>query len=200
LVNVGNLIDSADTVLASIVQLDPIYLYFSPSESEYLEILAHYGGGEITGKLAVSMILRDNRPHPHDGLLDFVDNTVDATTGTLAMRAVIANPDKTLRPGQFAKARVTLTEKTNAVLVPEESIASDQGGNFVMIVGNDDKVEKRSVNATVRFENMRVIDAGVEDGERVIVQGLQKVQPGQTVDPKPVKASAPATRTGQEKA
>ncbi len=186
LVNVGNLVGAAgqDTKLATIVQLDPIYVYFAPSSSDAAAIIAKRAQGPVE----VSALLPDGTLFTHAGVLDFVNNVVDAKTSTVTMRASIPNPEKTLLPGVYVKARVNLGTHPDAVLVPEQAIAEDQQGSYVMVVRDDNTVEQRHVESTDRIEGTRVIDKGVKGGERVIVSGLQLVRPGAPVIPRLAKA------------
>jgi multidrug efflux pump subunit AcrA (membrane-fusion protein) len=197
LVHVGNLVGGMqDTVLATVIQLDPVHVYFSASERDLPQIMKH----QQQGAIAVTVVLSDQSPHPHQGKVDFFDNTVDATTATRKMRATIPNPEKTLLPGQYARVRLLLTQKSDALLVPAQAVGDDQGGQYVLIVGQDNKVEKRSIVAGATYRGMRVVEKGVQAGDRAIIEGLQKVQSGivvqpklaaPTEDPKPPTASAP---------
>lgn len=192
LVNIGNLVSAEDTLLTTLVQLDPIYVYFSPSEEAYQKMVPF----QDKGPLKVSMVLSSGTEFPHQGAVDFVDNQVDPNTGTIKMRAVIPNPDKTQRPGQFVTARVTLADKHKAVLIPAKAVAQDEGGHYVYVVGKDDKVNRQSVTIGPEYEASYVIEKGVEPGDRVVVTGLQKVHAGAEVEvvtpesQKPGKTSA----------
>jgi RND family efflux transporter MFP subunit len=180
LVDVGNLVGPAEnSVLASIVQLDPIYVYFSASARELPQIVRHQQRGE----LPVSLMPADQSTYPHQGKLDFFNNTMDTATATLKMRAVIPNPEKTLFPGQYVRVRLLVSQNAEALLVPAQAVGDDQAGQFVLVVGQDNKVEKRSIVAGATYQSMRVVDKGVKAAERVITEGLQKVQPGMVVQP-----------------
>lgn len=184
-VDVGNVVGSTQgfgqtTGLANIVQLDPIYVYFSPTERDLPEILRKRNEGD----LLVTVILPDESIHPHQGKVDFIDNTVDSTTATITMRGVVPNPEKTLLPGQYAKVRVLLTTEPNAIVVPEQAVSEDQDGLYVLVVGQDNKVENRRVVVGTTYNGMRVIEDGVKPGELVIMEGLQKVKPGSLVQTK----------------
>ena len=181
MVDVGNLVGPGEnTVLASIVQLDPIYIYFSASSRELPQIVQHQQRGE----LPVTVMLADQSTHPHQGKVDFLNNTMDSATATLKIRAVVPNPEKTLLPGQYSRVRLLVAQKSDALLVPAQAVGDDQGGQFVLVVGPDNKVEKRSIVAGPTYQSLRVIDKGVQVAERVITEGLQKVQPGMVVQPK----------------
>jgi membrane fusion protein (multidrug efflux system) len=136
------------------------------------------------GELSVSVILSDGSEHPHNGKVDFINNVVDSTTGTITLRAVVPNPEKELLPGQYTRVRLLVDMKSDALLVPEQAVGEDQGGSYTLVVGKDDKVEARDVKALWTYKGMRVIEEGVKKGERVIIEGLQKVRPGMAVTPK----------------
>jgi multidrug efflux pump subunit AcrA (membrane-fusion protein) len=181
MVDVGNLVGPAEnSVLASIILLDPIYVYFSASARELGQIVKFQQQRE----LPVTVMLADQSLHPHQGKLDFLNNTMDAATATLKMRAIVPNPEKTLMPGQYSRVRLLVTHKPDALLVPAQAVGDDQSGQFVMVVGQDNKVERRSIVAGATHASMRVVDKGVKAAERVITEGLQKVQPGIVVQPK----------------
>jgi multidrug efflux system membrane fusion protein len=197
LVDVGNLVGPGENaVLASIVQLDPIYVYFSASSRELSQIVKY----QQQGKLPVTVTLADQSTHPHQGKVDFLNNTIDTATATLKMRAVVPNPEKTLLPGQYTRVRLLVAQLSDAMLVPAEAVGDDQFGQYVFVVGPDNKVEKRSIVAGITYQSMRVVDKGVKAAERVITEGMQKVQPGIVVQPKladqanGAKPSAPSTR------
>jgi len=183
--DVGNVVGATSgfgevTTLATVVQLDPTYVYFSPSELELPQIMKQ----KRDDGLEVSVVLSDGSIHPHKGKVDFIDNTVDPATGTIVLRAVIPNPEKTLLPGQYAEVRLLLGTKSNALLVPEQAIQEYQGGSYVYIVGKDNKVESRDVVPGERYRGMTEIEKGLALGEQVIIEGLQKVKPGTLVQTK----------------
>ena len=116
--------------------------------------------------------------------MDFVNNTVDPTTGTFQVRATVANAEHLLLPGQYAQVRLLLGTRPDAVLVPEQAIVEEQGGQSILVVGPDKKVQRRAVTTGPTFEGQRIIEKGLKAGEDVLVEGLQKVQPGMLIDPK----------------
>ena len=180
-VKVGNLVGPGqNTVLARIVQLDPIYVYFSASERELPQMRKQQEREE----LLVTAALPDESTHPHRGRVDFFSNTVDPLTATIKLRAVVPNPGKTLLPGQYARVRLLLGNKPDALLIPERAIQQDQGGASVFVVSQDNRVQGRGVVVGAAHQGMRVIERGVTLGERVIIEGLQKVRPGMEVQPK----------------
>jgi multidrug efflux system membrane fusion protein len=184
-VDVGNVVGvqagfGQVTTLATLVQLDPIYVYFSPGQRDLPEILNKRKKGE----LKVSIVLPDGTVPPRSGVVDFVNNTVDLSTSTILMRAIVPNPEKKLLPGQFTQVRLLLKMQPNALLVPAQAVAEDQGGSYVYVVDEENKVEHRSVKLGTTYGGKREITHGVSFGERVIIDGLQKVRPGITVKPK----------------
>ena len=178
LVNIGNLVSAENTLLTTLVQLDPIYVYFSPSEAMYQKMAPF----EAQGPLKVSMVLSSGAGFAHQGAVDFVDNRVDPNTGTIKMRAVIPNPDKTQRPGQFVTAKVTLADNHKVVLVPAKAVAQDEGGHYAYVVDKDDKVERRSVKIGPEYKESYVVEEGIQPGERLVAVGLQKVHAGAKVE------------------
>lgn len=179
LVNVGNLVSAEDTLLTTIVQLDPIYVYFSPSEADYQEIVSYQSKGSQT----YNLILAGDRLYPQEGKLDFVDNQVDPQTDTIKMRAVFPNPDKTERPGQYAKVQVTLGQQENAILVPAPALGEDEAGHYLYVVGADNKVEQRRITLGATVKDQIIVASGLKSGEKVITKGVQKVHAGLVVDP-----------------
>jgi RND family efflux transporter MFP subunit len=183
-VNQGNLVGgSEETPLATIVQLDPIYIYFSPSEKERLDVLRERKEGRYVPRdeIEVRAHLSDGSEHPHPGRLDFVDNMVDQSAGTVRVRAVFPNPDKTLLPGQFANLEVMVARALPALLVPAQAIIEEQGGSTVFVVRPDGTLESRRITTSFSHENMRVVDSGLAEGERVAIDNLGKLRPGAPV-------------------
>ena len=180
-VNIGNLVgDGQDTKLATIVQLNPIYVYFNPSESALRTFLQSKHKGILTADL----FFDDGTKYGHEGKLDFVNNVVDVGTSTVKMRVVVSNPDKILLPGTYVNLKLLVTEVPNTILVPEIAVAEDQGGNYVYIVKPDNIVEERRVTTGTVLDGMRIIKKGVEEHELVMLDGMQLVHPGSRVLPK----------------
>ena len=190
--DIGNVVSANDTVLVELVQMDPLYVYISPSERQFLE-LEKYQAASPDLKVAISLI--DGSTHPHSGALDFSSPGVDPTTGTIAIRSVFPNPDGTLRPGQYAQVRIQLTEQQNQVTVPAEAIGQDQAGFFVFVVGTDNKAEQRRITVGRSYQGRRIVASGLKAGEAVIVQGLQRVRSGMTVE-----VEKPSTNAAGDKA
>jgi len=179
MVDVGNLVGAGGeaTLLATIVQLDPIYIYFNVAERDIPQILKQQNIKPLT----FSIVLPDESKHPEDGTIDFVDNQVDVTTGTITLRGIVPNTSKTLLPGQYAKVQLLLEEQPNTIVVPSQAIGEQQGDTYVYVVGEDNKVVFRNVTAGGSYGELRIVEKGLKAGEKVIVNGLQKVKPGITV-------------------
>lgn len=180
-VDVGNLVGAGGeaTRLATIVQLDPLYVYFTVAEKDIPEVLKQQQKGNLT----VNIILPDESVHPEEGTVDFVNNEVDETMGTITMRAVVPNSSETILPGQYVKVRLLLKERPDTIVVPQQAIGDQQGQNFVYVVGKDNKADFRSVTVGPSYEESRIIEKGLKPGEKVIIDGLQKVKPDATVKP-----------------
>jgi len=182
MVDVGNLVGVAgqDNTLATLVKLDPIYVYFSPTERDIAILTQQYN----KGKLRAFAVLPDEKISKEEGYVDFIDNTVDQSTGTLNMRAVIPNPDKIILPGQYTKIRLYVEDKPNAVLVPQKALLSQQGEDIVYVLGSDNKVKSTKVTIGSDYKQYTVINKGLKAGEVIVTNGLQKIQDGAEVDPK----------------
>lgn len=178
---------SAPTVLATIVQADPIYVNFDVSEQDVLRIRAEIRKRGLTPedlkKVPVEIGLQIEQGYPHVGHLDYASPTVDASTGTLAARAELDNPNRVMLPGMFVHVRVPTSKEDNALLVPDSALGADQSGRYLLVVGKDNVVEQRNVEIGVREGALRVIEKGIEPEDRVIVSGLLRAVPGQKVEP-----------------
>jgi membrane fusion protein (multidrug efflux system) len=187
LVDPGNLVGESgqDTVLAKIVQVDPVYVYFAPTERERLDALPGANAGRAPQQRAaaipIEVVLGDGTPYPQKGVIDYVDPSIEATRGTITVRAVVPNPDAVLKPGQFVRAIAVFPDRSDAVLVPERAVQEEQGGSFVLVVKADDVVESRRVATGALHDGLREIVSGLAAGARVIVDGVQKARPGQRV-------------------
>lgn len=181
------------TKLASIVQLDPIWVNFNVSEQDVQRVRADLARRGLTAadlkQVPVEIGLQTESGYPHKGTLDYAAPTVDTSTGTLAVRGVIENPKHALLPGYFVRVRVPLDSR-DALLVPEVAIGSDQAGRYVLVVNADNVVEQRKVEPGFLVENMRVIEKGLKPDDRVVVDGVLRAIPGQKVDPKMQTAQA----------
>ena len=196
-VSLGAYVGTTTTVLASIVQSDPVYVNFSISEQDALRIRAEIAqrglSPEDLKKVPVEIGLQSETGYPHRGRLDYASPTVDSSTGTLAGRAVFDNAKRVLLPGYFVRVRVPIGLPADALLVPDAALGTDQSGRYLLVVGKDDVVEQRVVVTGPLDGTMRVIEKGLAPGDRVIVNGTQRAIPGQKVDPQAV-AATPATK------
>ena len=181
-------------MLATIVQLDPIWVNFTASERDALQVRANLArSGRTTADLIgdpVEVALQNESDYPHIGKLDYVAPFVDPSTGTQAARASLPNPDRALVPGYFVRVRVP-SKPIPALLVPDIAIGSDQGGRYVLVVNKDSVVEQRQVEAGQVVGNLRVIDKGLTKDDRVVVGGIMRAIPGQKVD---AELSPPAAK------
>jgi RND family efflux transporter MFP subunit len=186
-VSVGELVGgSGAQVLATIVQLDPIYVNFSASERDVLRVrdmLVKRGqnAGNLLGS-SVEVALQTDEGFPHKGKLNYVAPTVDPGTGTLAARAELENPTRLLLPGFFVRVRVPL-EQTPELLVPTVALGSDQTGRYVLTVDGENVVQQRKITTGAAVGDMTVVESGLKADERVVVNGLLRAIPGQKVDP-----------------
>lgn len=186
----GNLVGpgSGNTVLTTVSKVDPIRVYISISEQEYLAFNRQHPNGDA-GNADMELILADNSLHTQRGRVYFADRQVDTRTGAILLATLFPNPGNLLRPGQFARVRAVTSIQRGAVLVPQRAVAELQGMAQLAIVRDDDTVEFRKVRTGERAGSQWVIDEGLKPGERVIVEGLQKARPGAPVTPKPYQAA-----------
>jgi len=183
----GNLVAVNDTVLTRIVSADPIYFYFDIDERSFLAYArnARARGADLQrgGGLAVTVRLADEREAPFDGVLDFSENRLDPATGTMRVRAVVANPKLILQPGLFGRVNVPGSLPYDGILVPDGAIASDQNRRIVFVVDEAGKVSGKAVRPGPRIDGYRVIREGLTGAEDIVVNGLMRVRPGVTVRP-----------------
>jgi RND family efflux transporter MFP subunit len=177
LVHEGTLISASGTQLNTLVQLDPIYVTFNPSETD-LDRLGGYRGKTIPAEVTIP----DQEGKRYEGTLTFLDNTVDRNTGTIAARATIANPDHSLLPGEFVHVRLHVDDRPGALLVPQVALGSSQLGKYVYVADNG-KAQQRMVSIGATYGDRIVITNGVTAGDAVIVGNLQKIAPGAPVQP-----------------
>jgi membrane fusion protein (multidrug efflux system) len=194
-VQLGDLV-TPSTVLTTVSQVDPIKVTVPITEREYIRfadrIKEHQQKGRLEDEPVLRLILADGSEYPHTGHIHATDRELDRTTGTIRMQGVFPNPDATLRPGQYARVRALVDTLPNAVVVPERAVQELQGVYQVAVVGSDDKVALRTVKAGVQLDGSWVIDEGLQPGERVVTQGLQKLKDGMVVSAKPDTSAAPA--------
>jgi RND family efflux transporter MFP subunit len=197
LVSVGELVGTSPTQLATIVQLDPIYVNFNISEADVLRVRAEIRREGLTPadlkKVVAEVGLQSETGYPHKGLLDYAAPTLNTATGTLPVRAIFQNADRALLPGNFVRVRVPVQQVPQALLVPEVAIGADQGGRYVLVVNGDNVVEQRKVGIGQVVGEMRVIESGLKADDRVVVAGLTRAIPGEKVDPQLQTAAAAPT-------
>ncbi|WP_288636957.1 efflux RND transporter periplasmic adaptor subunit [uncultured Oxalobacter sp.] len=208
------------TLLATIQQINPIYLNLTQSSAELLKLRQMMQSGALKDAeksgLKVTMVMEDGSIYPHTGKLLFSDISVDPTTGELALRALFPNPDNMLLPGMFVRARLEQAVNENAITVPQQAVQHTNDGSQVIVINQENKAEIRQVKTTSAIGNRWLVTEGLQPGDRVIVEGLQKVRPGSPVNPvewvdpmAPAKAPAetpaaaapaPATEAGSKAA
>ncbi|MGM1197289.1 multidrug efflux RND transporter periplasmic adaptor subunit AcrA, partial [Klebsiella pneumoniae] len=170
------------TALATVQQLDPIYVDVTQSSNDFLRLKQELADGRLkqeNGKAKVELVTNDGLKYPQSGTLEFSDVTVDQTTGSITLRAIFPNPDHTLLPGMFVRARLEEGINPDALLVPQQGVTrTPRGDASVMVVGEGDKVEVRQVTASQAIGDKWLVTDGLKSGDRVIVTGLQKIKPG----------------------
>lgn len=209
-VDLGNLVgESEPTLLTTVTRFDPIYVYFNLNERDLLKVLAMYREevkeknidtatqSDSEAEIPIFLGVATEKGYPHQGTYDFGESTVDPGTGTLQLRAVFPNPGPVpaLVPGLFTRVRMPIAERTNALLVTERAIGADQSGRYLLTVNAENVVDKRLIRMGQLVDGLRVIEEGLQPGERVVVSGLQRARPGAKVDPERIdmaslKASA----------
>lgn len=176
----GNLVQTgpSPSLLTTIVSLDPIYVYFDADEQAYLKY-----AGALTGPNGHEVLvgLANESGFPHQGRLNFIDNRVDGTAGTIRARAVLSNPNQVFTPGLFARVRLLGTDRHTATLVQDQAVGTDQDRKFVLVLKNDTTVEYRPITTGRTFDGLRIIDSGLKPGERVVINGMMRVRPGMKV-------------------
>lgn len=181
-------------------QLDPIYVDVTQSSNDFLRLKQELENGTLkqeNGKAKVELIASNGEKLPQTGTLEFSDVTVDQTTGSITLRAIFPNPNQSLLPGMFVRARLEEGVNPNALLVPQQGVTrTPRGDASVMVVGEGDKVEQRQITATQAIGDKWLVTDGLKTGDRVIVTGLQKVRPGAQVKVQEVKAETKEQAAG----
>ena len=193
-VKAGNLVGRGEsTLLTTVSRVDPILFRAGLSEAEYLRLAKRVQEtGRRAGREAqIELILADGTVHSHKGRVETIERAVDPTTGTLAVQFTFPNPDRLIRPGQYGRVRFVMETKAGALLVPQRAVTELQNLYSLAVVGADNKVAFRNVKVGPRVDGLWVIEEGLKPGEKVVVEGLQRLREGATVSPKPVPA-APA--------
>ena len=200
-VTVGNLVAvvAGAPVLTTLVSVGPIYAIFDTDAQIVVKVLADLQSGskgqsarQLIERIPVQMGTGTTGGTPHAGRLQLIDNQVDAKSGTVRVRAVFDNEDGSLIPGQFARIRMGQARNTQALLINERAVGTDQNKKFVLVVGEGNKAEYREVTLGAPIEGLRVVTSGLKAGETIIVNGLQRVRPGAVVAPQSVPMTAKA--------
>jgi RND family efflux transporter MFP subunit len=189
LITEGNLVTADSTLLTTIVSIDPMYVYFDADEGTVLRVRQLIREGKVQSARNVDTVqvllgLANEPGYPYRGTVNFVDNQVNPQTGTLRLRGVFPNENAALEPGYFARVRLLIGPTRGARLVTERAIDTDQGQKIVYVVNDKNEVVSRPIRVGALHDGLRVIEEGVQPGERVIVNGLLQVRPGITVEPK----------------
>jgi len=192
---IGDLVGTTQVQeLTMVSTVDPIKVYISVSEQEYLNFMRQLAGHEQ--EIPFDLFLADGSLYPQKGRFAFADRQVGVKTGTITVATLFPNPGNMLRPGQFARVRVALTVKKDALLVPQRAVTELQGGYQVAVVAEDATVHIRPVKTGERSDGLWIINEGLAEGERVVAEGIQKVKEGMKVNPKPF--AAPGSTTAQQ--
>lgn len=207
-VTVGNLVSAGAgaPVLTSLVSVSPIYASFDTDEQIVVKALEDLGSGakgqsarQLLARIPVQMGTGTSGGTPYTGHLQLIDNQVDAKSGTVRVRAVFDNADGALIPGQFARIRMGQARNTQAVLINERAVGTDQSKKFVMVVAEGNKAEYREVTLGAPVDGLRVVTSGLKAGETIVVNGLQRVRPGAVLAPQAVPMTAKAELSGERK-
>jgi RND family efflux transporter MFP subunit len=197
-VSIGQFVGAgATTELATIVQMNPVYVTFNISEQNVQRIRAEMAKRGLTmqdlKKIPVEVGLQSETGYPHKGTLDYASPQVSSSTGTLLVRAVLDNKDDALLPGYFVRLRIPLGEQPDMLLVPDRALGSDQSGYYLLVAGKDDTVEQRSVQIGQLVGELRVVTSGLNADDRVVISGLLTAVPGQKIEPEVKTLEAPKT-------
>ena len=181
------------TLLATIQQINPIYLNLTQSSAELLKLRQKMQNGMLKGTdktgLNVTMVMEDGSIYPQTGKLLFSDISVDPTTGEVTIRALFPNPDNMILPGMFVRARLEQAVDENAIIVPQQAVQHSNNGSTVMVINQEDKIETRNVKTGAAVGNRWLVTEGLQAGDRVVVEGLQKIRPGSPVRAVPWEAT-----------
>ena len=205
LVDTGNLVGAGEkTLLANVVDDDPIYIYFNVSANDLLFYQKESRKSKDWSKKeddpTAFMALANDEGYPHKGALDYMDNKIDQATGTIQVRGTFPNADHRILPGLFVRIRLPLVNKKDAVLVPDTAIGTDLGGKYVLVVGDKNIAEYRKIEAGPLYGTERLITDGLKAGETIIINGLQMVRPGAPVTPMTKEQMQQAEAEAQSKA
>jgi RND family efflux transporter MFP subunit len=191
---VGALVTPGSGIVTSVSTVDPIKAYFTVGEPQYLAWRQRFPTEEsrlqADKELRLRLILADGSTYPHDGKFYFADRQVNETTGAIRLAGLFPNPNNILRPGGYAKVRAVIRTQPGALLVPQRAVSELQGGYQVAVVGAGDKVDVRTVTVGDRVDNRWIVTSGLNAGDRVVVEGVQRMRTGVRVNPKPFVAEA----------
>jgi membrane fusion protein, multidrug efflux system len=193
-ITLGNLVD-ASSVLTSVVSLERIYASFDGDEDTYLRVRSQAHSGQ---SVTVRVGLANEEGFPHEGRLEFVDNQLDTRAGSVRMRAIFANKDDVMAPGLFARVQIGGGDAKPALLISDRAVGTDQSHKFVFVVDKDGKAEYREVKLGPVVDGLRVVKAGLKPGEKIVVNGLQRVRPGSPITAQTVPMVA-TTSVGKDK-
>jgi membrane fusion protein, multidrug efflux system len=192
---VGNLVNPTSGPLTTVSTLDPIKVYFTPAEQEYLNFTrlnpTQSERDAASSRLELELILVDGTTYPRKGRFFVADRQIDQRTGAIRIAGTFPNPGNILRPGQYGRVRAVTSMREGALLVPQRAVSELQGSYRVAVVGSDNKVSIRSVKVGDRVGPMWIVEEGLRPGERVVAEGTQKVRPDVVVKPKPFVAPSP---------
>lgn len=185
-VTAGNLVTAGQTLLTTLVSVDPIYVTFESDEEAYLKYMDFAHAKTRDPRQTIWVGLADETGYPHRGVMVFVDNEIDAATGTVRARALIENPDREFTPGMFARVKLPGTTSYEALLINDSAVGTDQSVKYVLRIGKGNAVEYRPVTLGPIIDGLRVVRSGLSPGDVIIVNGLQRVRPGVVVTPERV--------------
>jgi len=194
----GNLVNADQSVLTSLVSTDKVYVYFDVDERVYLKYVDMQHKGELGAAPPVYLGLSSEQGFPHLGQLDFIDNQVNAKTGTIRGRAIFDNRDSTFTPGLYARVRLVGSPTYDAALIDDAAVGTDLGKKFVLVLSKDGKVNYRSIELGPKLDGLRVVRTGLEKGDRIVVKGLQRVRSGMQVDAEMIPMADQAELDHQE--
>lgn len=198
-VTAGNLVTSGQTLLTTLVSIDPIYVSFDGDEQAYLKYLELGRSPNANAHQPVYVGLADESGYPHQGVMVFVNNEIDAATGTVRARGLFENHSRAFMPGMFARVKLPGNAPHPAVLINDSAIGTDQNAKYVLVVGADNKAQYRPVDLGPMVDGLRVVRTGLTAGDSIVVNGLQRVRPGAVISPERVamgEHSAAPTRDG----
>ena len=182
-VTAGNLVTTGQTLLTTLVSIDPIYVSFDGDEQAYLKYMEFGRGPHADTNQPVFVGLADESGYPHQGVMVFVNNEIDAATGTVRARGLFENHNREFMPGMFARVKLPGNTPHQALLINDSAIGTDQNTKYVLVVGADNKAEYRPIDLGPMVDGLRVVRSGLTAGDSIVVNGLQRVRPGALISP-----------------